>query len=331
MFPEPEAWEPGIYFGLPEALYHSLPWLGSTSIKELYASPPDYWYGSHMNPLREKEDDSNAFKFGTALHHRVLHGEASFRKHYTPIAGGNKDGSVEAAGLVKWIVEQGGVQRKTKAENEQMVAQEFGVSLVAQKVFDKIIVAAEMILKNPYLAQAFTNGWPEVSIFWMDGDVPCKCRLDFMKSGAIVDLKSFSSKQRISQIDKWITNDIYNYRYDIQQAHYTEGYTKIPELVAAGKVFAAADTPRPTDEWLKIAGAKLPQWAFVFYKTDGMPLSKSYQIANGHFVHQMAMGARRLALDNYRDFMERFGTDAWVNMDEPYTLDQEDVPKWAGY
>lgn len=331
MFPAPENWQPGVYFGLPEALYHSLPWLGSTSIKALYASPPDYWFNSHMNPLREVEDESNAFKFGTALHHRVLHGEDSFRKHYTPISGGNKDGSVDADGLKKWIVEQGGTPQKLKSDNERMVVEEFGVSLVAQKVFDKIIVSAQMILKNPYLAQAFVNGWPEVSVFWFEDGVPCKARFDFLKSGAVVDFKSFAAKQRITQVDKWITADLYNYRYDIQAAHYMEGYTKIKELVEGGKVFVSPDTPRPTDEWLLTAGGKVPQWAFVFYKTDGMPLSKSYQVANGGFVHGMAVNARKLALDNYRDNLERFGTDAWVNMDEPYTLDQEDVPKWAGY
>lgn len=321
----------GIYFGMPENIYHATPHLGSSSVKQLYASPPDYWFGSHMNPLRELEEDSNAFRFGTALHHRILHGEAYFKAHYTPLSGGNKDGSIEAQALKDWIASQGGVPSKLKSDNERMVAQEFGTTLIAQKVYEKIMVAAQMILKNPHLAQAFVGGWPEVSVFWQEDGVPCKARFDYLKSGAIVDLKSFASKQRITQVDKWITNDLYNYRYDLQAAHYMEAYVAMAGVVKAGAVYAAPDAPRPADEWLMAAAGKIPQWAFVFYKTDGMPLSKSYQIANGGFVHGMALNARKLALDNYRDNLARFGTDPWVNMDEPYMLDQEDVPKWAGF
>lgn len=327
MFPKPEEWTPGIYFGLPEKLYHSLPWCGSGDIKTLYSSPPDYWHSSHMNPLREVEEESFARTFGKAIHDRILYGVETFQKNYRFIAG-EKGDSPSAESLKGWIVEQGGRPAKLKADNERMVAEDFGVRLLSEKTYNQVMVAASMIVKNPNLAQAFTGGYPEVSVFWHENDVPCKARFDYLKSRAIVDLKSFRSKDRIRTMDEWVLQDLFNYRYDIQVAHYINGHKAAKELAAAGKVFVGLDTAAPAPEWLAKTLEKPPGWVFVFYKADGMPISKSYQIPFESPAHQSGAYAVKLAIDNYRDNLERFGTDAWVNMDPPYNLDDEDIPKW---
>ncbi len=59
-----------------------------------------------------------------------------------------------------------------------------------------------------------------------------------------------------------------------------------------------------------------------------MPIAKSYQIAHGSPAHESGKAATRLALDNYRDNLAQFGTDAWVNMDEPFVIAEEDLPRW---
>ena len=328
MFPQPENWSEGIYFGLPASLYHSLPWCGSGDIKTLSCSPPDYWFSSAMNPLREIEEETFALKFGSALHDRILYGEEYFKKHYTQLAGGNKDGTIGAEDLKKWLEANGAKPSKLKADNERMVAEQFGTTLVAEKAYERILISAQMIVKNPNLAAAFTGGWPEVSIFWMDNGVPCKCRIDYFKMAANVDLKSFRSKDRITSLDKWVLQDLFTYRYDIQMAHYTAGREAARDLFAAGKVFVAPGSARPDDAWLRKALANVPHWVFVFYKADGMPTSKSYQIRHGSPAHLSGKYSLKLALDNYRDARAKFGTDPWVNMDEPFDIAEEDMPKW---
>lgn len=318
----------GIYFGLDENLYHSLPWCGSSNIKKLYTSPPDYWFESHMNPLCEVEDESFALTLGSALHHRILYGEADFKKHYQAIRGGNKDGTVSADELKNWLTAQGSIPAKLKADNERMAYEQFGVTLMAEKAFERVMVSAHMIVQNPNLAQAFINGWPEVSIFWNNDGVPCKCRIDYLKLGAWVDLKSFSGKQRIMGLDKMVLKDIFNYRYDIQAAHYMGCGQQAQKFVTEDKVFIADGAQGPTKEWLTKAFSKAPLWVFVFYKNEGAPISKSYQIENGSPAHQSGNAAVKLALDNYRDNMAKFGTDAWVNLDEPFQIVEEDLPKW---
>lgn len=103
MTTSPEKIEDGIYFGMPAATYHAAPHAGSSSIKQLYSSPPDYWFDSAMNPLREPEEESFALQFGSALHDRILYGEEFFRKNYQPIPGGTSSGEVSADSLKKWL------------------------------------------------------------------------------------------------------------------------------------------------------------------------------------------------------------------------------------
>jgi hypothetical protein len=321
----------GLYFGMDETLYHSLPWCGSTDIKMLYSCPEDYWASSHMNPLRDVEEESFALKFGTALHHRILYGEESFRKHYVALEGGNKDGTVEAEALKKWLVEQGASPRKLKADNERLAVEEFGVTLVAEKVFEKIIVSAQMIIKNPALVQAFNGGWPEVSIFWQQEvddsgvKVPCKCRIDYLKFAANVDLKSFRTKERLMTIDAMVISDIKKYKYQIQADHYIEGRLAAKNLLVEGKVYCAPGTLMPTTDWLSKALANpKPACVLVFYKGDGAPVSKSYQMPFKGAWMTDGQSYRRRALVNYKTYIEKFGTEAWVNDSEPYTLEEED-------
>lgn len=319
------ALEDGIHFGLDEQVYHALPHLGSTDVKTLYASPSDYWWSSHMNPLRVAETQSYAQFYGHALHHCILYGEASFDKNYVGLSGETGD-SVSAEALKTWIRDQGGAPAKLKEDNLRMVSEVFKTNLLTEQTYDAIRVASAMILKNPNLAAAFVGGWPEVSIIWHEGDVPCKARIDYFKKRAIVDLKSFRSKERIQTLDRMVLTDMFNYRYDVQIAHYQNGRAAARELFKAGKVFGHV---RPDYAWLSAAlEPEQVGWVFCFFKADGMPISKSYQVPWGSPAHQSGAIAVKTALDAYRDNLEKFGTDAWVVVDPPYNIDAEDLPKW---
>lgn len=326
-FADPAKIEPGIYFGLNEEVYHASPYIGSSSMKQLYSCPPDYWFDSAMNPLREADAPTHAQSFGTALHHRVLYGAAAFKKDYQFVDGSAGD-SVSAEDLKAFISDQGSVPKKLKADNEKFVREELGINLLTQVTYERIMVAAAHITKNPHLGQAFTGGFPEVSVFWHEEGVPCKARWDYWKARAIVDLKSFRSKERIRSLDEQILQDLFNYRYDIQVAHYLRGHRAAAALFDEGKVYVAPGAAAPAKEWmLKALGDKC-HWVFVFFRADGMPVAKSFQIPNGSPAHQSGEAAVRLALSNYRDNLEKFGTDAWVNTDEPFIIAEEDLPKW---
>ena len=323
---KPEDIKPGIYFGLDESIYHATPWIGSSSAKQLYACPPNYWHDSAMNPLREPDNPSFAQTFGRALHHRILYGEEAFKRDYTTIEGTTGD-AVSAEDLKIFLRDHGAAPAKLKADNEKMV-QDMGIQLLTYETWERIMVSAAHITKNPNLANAFTGGYPEVSVFWYEGDVPCKARWDYWKQRAIVDLKSFRSRERLQPLDRIILQDLFNFRYDIQTAWYLQGHSRALELLEQGLVHASPGAARPTDEWMKKALSTPAHWAFVFFRADGMPIAKSYQIAHGSPAHESGKAATRLALDNYRDNLAQFGTDAWVVMDEPFVISEEDMPRW---
>lgn len=339
-FPQPDKWEPGIYFGLDEELYHSLPWCGSTDIKKLACIPQDYWAGSPMNPLRdgEEEEETTAAKtFGTAIHTAILHGDELYKRRYGTVLGDPGKEAVSAEGVKDWIKAQGAAPRKLKEENIQMIMEEWGYTLLTEKQNERILKAAQTMRSNPYLVQAFTGGFPEVSVFWVQDGVPCKARFDYLKLGATVDLKSFRARKRMMDIDRMVLNDIFQMGYFVQAAHYQDGRYFAKELFLEGRVFAADPDPDdpttlavPSVEWLgKCLGNPEPGWVFVFYKADGAPIAKSYQSTFNGSLIQAGQAWKRRALTNYQSMTERFGTDTWVNTDEPYNIDNEDVPKWT--
>lgn len=320
----------GIYFGMPEDFYHKTPYLGSSNMKDLYASPPDYWWDSHMNPMRPPDNPTAAKVYGRAIHDRILYGEESFKKNYAKVEGETGD-TVSAEGLKAWLRAQGSAPYKLKADNEALIQHDYKIKLLTEDTYNAIMVSSAMIVKNPHLASAFTGGFPEVSIFWHDPEykIPCKARLDYLKRVATVDLKSFRGKDRYMTLDRIILQDLFNYRYDVQVDHYQRGRFAAKALFEADKVYVAPGAVRPDDAWLAKALAKPVPWVFVFFKADGMPISKSYEIPFGSPAHESGRVAVTVAMRNYQNFMERFGTNqAWVNEDAPYPIDAEDLPKW---
>lgn len=335
--PSPDKWESGIYFGLNEELYHSLPWCGSGDIKKLAFVPQDYWAGSAMNDLREDNEKESAAKiFGSAIHDAILYGDEVYKRRYGYVENDTAQTGVSAEGIKAWIKAQGAEPRKLKDDNIRYIKENWGMTLIRESENEQILKAAATMRANPYLIPAFTGGFPEVSIFWREEDVPCKCRIDYLKITASVDLKSFRSKDRLMELDRMILQDIFKYRYDAQAAHYTDGRLAAKALFEQGKIFVADPEPtdpipaaRPSDEWLaKCLDNTEPGWVWVFYKADGAPIAKSYQSRFKGAAMEAGRVLKRRALTQYQEMVEKFGTGPWVNIEPPYDVDKEDLPPW---
>lgn len=336
-FPAADKWEPGIYFGLPEKLYHSLPWLGSGDIKTLASIPQDYWAGSAMNELRdldEDDDDTPARLFGRAIHDCVLLGEPTYLRRYGFIQDDTTKTGPSAKGIQQWIMAQGAEPRKLKEENLRYIKETWDMELVTERQNAQILKAARSIKANPYLAQAFTGGFPEVSIFWIDPETgaPCKCRIDYLKIAASVDLKSIRKQNGFLSFTQLCLKAIYrDWRYDVQACHYMDGRLKARELLNAGKVFWP-DTPgfqRPADDWLaKCFNNETPGWAFVFYKAAGAPVARSVQCGFGGHMLSSGIFLMKQGRANYADMMEKYGTNIWVDTGEPIDADDAESEKY---
>jgi hypothetical protein len=296
---------PGIYFGLDESRYHADSALGSTSMKKLADSPPDYWFDSPHNPMREEDDgDTPARRFGRAVHKFVLEGRAAFESAYAP-------------------TDFSGATREGKAERARIA--EAGKTPIKREDWNRIQLAGTIIRSNPSISTAFDGGMPEVSVFWERDGIRRKARFDYLKPRAIIDLKSNANQMQTSFVES-CRRAIASYRYDIQPAHYGEARELVPQFAADGAVYGDHD---PT--WLKrVADAK--EWAFVwvFYQSQGAPLTWATKVSPGNGLLDLARSTLAKAEENYRKFLDRFGLEQpWVLSDPLEEIDVNDIPTWA--
>lgn len=376
---------PGIYFGLDEDVYHADPALGSTDLKRLLTSPPDYWWNSWMNPAKPEESDKAHLVFGRAVHKMVLEGEAAFSAAYRR-APDPATCLVTDDDCVRWISENGAkiaeardriaMARRATETDEQVgeidaelkavealaagklprskagkvtsillvdptvaildeikaQAEAERVTLLPAESYDRIVTAAAMIQRNPNLATAFEGGRSEVSIFWEQdlGNggpvIPCKCRIDYLKLRGVGDLKSISNTQG-RPLPQAARGAIATYRYDVQAAHYMTGREQIAALLKAGAVFGEHDP-----KWLaRVAAQKTFGFVFVFFQSQGAPITWATSISPGSPVLDAGRSAALVAMENYQRFMRDFGTDAaWVLVDPVEELDIGEMPAWYG-
>lgn len=82
---------PGIYFGMPDEEYHALPALSSGGIKQLLASPMEFWsratWLSNVARKRKAREDANPKTqetriLGRAYHCRLLEGAEEYEKRF---------------------------------------------------------------------------------------------------------------------------------------------------------------------------------------------------------------------------------------------------------
>lgn len=347
--------EPGVYFGLDADAYHADPALGSTNLKKLLTSGPDYWWNSALNPARpETNEDTPSLLFGRAVHAMVLEGRPALDRAY--MRAPEPEGLlVTDADMTAWldanpeaVAACGEKIPRTKAGKAALIARldptarildfikaaadEDGKTILAGDDFDRIVTAGTMISANPALAQAFTGGVSEVSVFWLhdpgDGAAPirCKCRFDYLKVRAIGDLKSIRNVKGLPFVTA-CRHAIATYRYDLQAAHYMAGRAALPALVAAGAVHGEHDP-----EWLaRVAASPEAAFVFVFLQAAGAPITWATQISPGNPILDIGRSSVDLALHTYTTFMKDFGTErAWM-LAEPITeLDANDLPGWWG-
>lgn len=80
--------QPGIYFGLPEEIYHAIPALSSSGVKKLAASPMLFWAGTSWlsEKRRRREAEANGDKahqtMGKAYHCRIMEGRGAFDERF---------------------------------------------------------------------------------------------------------------------------------------------------------------------------------------------------------------------------------------------------------
>lgn len=74
---QPEFPKTGIYFGMPDEIYHAIPAASTSGLKKMAVSTMDYWATSYLNPDKI-EVQKSYFDLGKAIHAFVLEGEDAY-------------------------------------------------------------------------------------------------------------------------------------------------------------------------------------------------------------------------------------------------------------
>lgn len=193
----------GIYFDLPEATYHAEQRLSSSGIRDILENPTCFWFNSNLNPLKT-EPKSEAMTDGRIFHTMILENE-NFTKKFKVIPP-----EIEAL-------------NKNTAEFKMWKAAQ-SLELVPSEKFKKFKLICEYLKQDGQLldCSVFRGGFSEVSIFWTEGGIPRKCRIDYLKENGIVDLKTFV-KQNRSPLGLYVSQYFFGYRVYIQLIYYLRG------------------------------------------------------------------------------------------------------------
>ncbi len=336
----------GIYFGLPEDVYHADPEAkGSSTVKEVHINPADYQH-EQLNGGKE----SVAFDLGSALHARILEGEAALHERFAQAFNpeDHPEALVTSGDLIDFLKkhDQKGMSNKKKGDliewvqeidpdakimdvlKKEFYAQHEGKIFISLDDWELVESAAQMLQQDHDLGPVMSNGAiikgaPEVSMFYMDGDLKRKLRIDRLLRHAQVDLKSFSP-QTTGNMERLVRHAIFKRFYELQAADYLRSFGIVKELYRTGDIDVFGKQPYETflDECFESDDD--PAWIWVFVKTKGCPQPL---IVNWTGPQRIADAKQKVveALDTYRFFVGEYGIDKpWHPQHPAIDLDDDD-------
>lgn len=182
---------------MTEQEYRSAPGVNKSTLWNLRRSPAHYKYF-----LDHPQEDTAAFKFGRAVHAAIL----------TP-----------AAYKRDFVTVPAGIDRRTKAGKEEYQAfleASAGKEIITAEDAETVAGIVKAFKKNRDAVELLKGTKREKPLFWTDDNgIDCKCRVDAFKAGVMIDLKTAAD----AETDTFSKEALW-YGYDVQCAHYIDGY-----------------------------------------------------------------------------------------------------------
>jgi hypothetical protein len=334
----------GIYFGMPEDVYHAAAGLSNSGIKHLSVSPLNYWH-VNLNPDYVREETSFQ-RIGKALHCRLLEPERFASSYAKDICKDDYPDVLDTIDDLKAYCQdnelpvtakrkQDLIDRIKEAGLEPLIWDEVKAAHAAEIAGKVVLKAAEhdLIESAAKVAEAdkcvsglLKGGMAEVSFFVRDPEtcVMLKARMDYVKRHLIVDLKSFSNA-RGKAAKRAMFDALYYEGYYIQAVF----YSKVRELARNLPVFGDFDK-----EWLADFRTGANGFGIVFIESDA-----PFDMAAVELVRSEAEGAQqnvywyageikiRESIELYAECRAKYGDKEWREPVEPVVLNDTDLPQ----
>lgn len=271
-FFQPKGMKEGIYFNLPNEAYHEDPALSHSGMTLLLVSWQDYWVKSIHNPERSKYKPTDAMITGTRTGELLLEGDHFYRKYST----------------------------------KHSVTHAHGGIPISSYEYGRLREAVDGILDVPIGKEYFTNGYPEVSIFWIDEatGVMLRARIDYLRIFGAIDFK------RIMGVDNWtIGKAVKNQGLDIQNWLYLEAIKaarRMLKRMGEAKRRAFSEENRLDPEWIEAFTFDEDLWFRFVFQRSTPPYIWEIRDLDPEVLEE-GERATRAAILRYRKGIETFG------------------------
>lgn len=347
-YPSPDKIEPGIYFHLPEEIYHRIPALSASGVKALQISPAHYWRNcAPWNWSGDGKKESH-FVFGDAGHKGILEGMDKFEALYgveydarefdglvtngdlkdhlssmhLPTSGNKPD-------LIKRIRE-GNPEKGIAGDTEILILDEEkakhgatldGKTLIKNEDYEKIVEVLERMQAVGMDRQMQGDeGASEVTFVWHDEGLGCLCkaRVDRVNGPEkpVIDLKSFSNKSG-REMEAAAHHAFTTLKYHYQGAFYLRALTVAPRNNTDDQSMLAHVPTAPDSMIFLFLSVSTTELIPVKYRGEGE--SKI-----------IAMNAITASAKLWNKHMEEEGRESmWKPIHPMSTWEPETQPEWA--
>lgn len=202
---------------MTEEEYRAAPGVNKSTLWWIRKSPAHYRYY-----LTNPQQETPALKMGRAIHAAILQPKA-FEKGYVASPGFDRRTKEGKAAYDAFMIEAAGREVLSAEEMEQCQA------------IKKAVTGCESA------RQLLEGCETEKPFFWHDDEsgILCKCRVDAIRPGVLVDLKTCADASTEA-----FTRDAIKYGYDVQAAHYVHG-VKASSGTAPAFYFIAVEKAPP--------------------------------------------------------------------------------------
>lgn len=180
--------------------YYDIPAISASGINDFIRSPLHFWNRTPLNPKRVKDDPTPAMVFGSLTHCLILAPDLF-------------DNEFAIAPDVNRRTNEG------KAELADFVQNHKGLKIITSEEYDAAIAMRDAMFANSDVKELLGNGCSEEPVTWRrepDG-VLCKAKLDYLRSGLVLDYKT-TEDARVSSFSRSVAN----FGYHRQMAWYME-------------------------------------------------------------------------------------------------------------
>ena len=281
--------EQGVYFNMPDDVYHRQKGLSSSGIRDLLESPTFYWFNSVLNPLHNKKT-SEAMTDGTIFHSMILEKE-NFDKKYKvmPLA-------IEAL-------------NKNSAEFKMWKSAQ-NLEIISNEKFRKFDLICEYLKQEGQIldCNVLKNGFSEVSIFWEEGGIQRKARIDRLKQNAIIDLKTFV-KVKKTPLPVFISQYFFSFKVYLQLIYYKRAL-----LFALNNDLPVHGTKEQKKFWNEMKGIEDLMTMVVFINRE-LPQSALKVFSQSQCPDLWRLGEKQIAKAEavYLEYLAKYGEkSAWL-------------------